>query len=197
MEKPLDLRIRKTYNALTNTLIEMMEEAPFEDIRVSDLCDRAMVRKSTFYKHFADKYELLAFVVKELIRKNDEKLEKNVLKKSSFDYYKMLISEIFNFVRENERLIHSLGNSGHFIFILDALSQQITFSLKEKIEEDRRTGGFDLPASPDIMASFFVGAIGENVRNWVANGKKIPEQELKDQLCNLIKIIYSSANPNF
>ncbi len=47
------------------------------------------------------------------------------------------------------------------------------------------------------MASFFVGAIGENVRNWVANGKKIPEQELKDQLCNLIKIIYSSANPNF
>ncbi len=59
MEKPLDLRIRKTYIALTNTLIEMMEEAPFEDIRVSDLCDRAMVRKSTFYKHFADKYELL------------------------------------------------------------------------------------------------------------------------------------------
>ena len=139
----------------------------------------------------------LAFVVKELIRKNDEKLEKNVLKKSSFDHYKRLISEIFNFVRENERLIHSLGNSGHFIFILDALSQQITFSLKEKIEEDRRTGGFDLPASPDIMASFFVGAIGENVRNWVANGKKIPGQELKDQLCNLIKIIYSSANPNF
>ena len=29
------------------------------------LCDRAMVRKSTFYKHFGDKYELLAFVVRQ------------------------------------------------------------------------------------------------------------------------------------
>ena len=45
----------------------MMEEMPFEDIKVKELCDRAMIRKSTFYKHFADKYELLAFIVKEVI----------------------------------------------------------------------------------------------------------------------------------
>ncbi len=42
----------------------MLKEMRFEDIKVSDLCERAMIRKSTFYKHFGDKYELLAFAVR-------------------------------------------------------------------------------------------------------------------------------------
>lgn len=37
------------YMSVTKALIEMMEEMPFEDIKVKELCDRAMIRKSTFY----------------------------------------------------------------------------------------------------------------------------------------------------
>ena len=36
-------------------------------IFVRQAAKTAMIRKSTFYKHFADKYELLAFIVKEVI----------------------------------------------------------------------------------------------------------------------------------
>lgn len=193
MEKALDMRIQKTYIALTNALIEMMEETSFEDIRVKDLCERAMIRKSTFYKHFADKYELLTFVVNETMRQTDIKFAKKP-EESSFEFYTRLISELFNLVRENERIVHSAENSDHFLLILNTLSQQVALSLREKIEEDRRAGTV-LPASPDVMASFFVGAIGESVRHWMINGKKIPEEEMKAQLLNLVEIIYRSANP--
>ncbi|MDD6568756.1 MAG: TetR/AcrR family transcriptional regulator [Eubacteriales bacterium] len=192
MEKPLDLRIQKTYIALTNALIEMMEHTSFENIKVKDLCERAMIRKSTFYKHFADKYELLAFVVNEAMRQTDEKFAKKQ-NESSFEFYTRLISELFNLVRENERLVHSAENSDHFLLILNMLSSQVTLSLREKIKEDRQAG-IELPAAPDVMASFFVGAIGESVRQWVMNGRKIPEEDIKAQLCNLVKIIYNSAN---
>ena len=63
----LNAKMGLHYMSVTKALIEMMEEMPFEDIKVKELCDRAMIRKSTFYKHFADKYELLAFIVKEVI----------------------------------------------------------------------------------------------------------------------------------
>ena len=33
---------------------------------VNLLCERAMIRRTTFYKHFADKYEYLAFYIREL-----------------------------------------------------------------------------------------------------------------------------------
>ena len=67
------------YMSVTKALIEMMEEMPFEDIKVKELCDRAMIRKSTFYKHFADKYELLAFIVKEVINDYNAYTEDDLL----------------------------------------------------------------------------------------------------------------------
>ena len=36
-----------------------------------------MIRKSTFYKHFADKYELLAFIEKEVINDYNERIRQD------------------------------------------------------------------------------------------------------------------------
>lgn len=85
MEQKLDLRIQKTYLALSGALLEAMGEKPFEDIRVNELCDRAMVRKSTFYKHFGDKYELLAFVVRQGLRWFDAQIGKETVDMNPVD----------------------------------------------------------------------------------------------------------------
>ena len=54
MEKKLDFRIEKTYMSLHNAFTTLIEERHFEDFTVNDLCERAMIRRTTFYKHFAD-----------------------------------------------------------------------------------------------------------------------------------------------
>ena len=51
----MDLRVQKTYRALFGAFTELLEEHRFEDITVAMLCERAMIRRTTFYKHFADK----------------------------------------------------------------------------------------------------------------------------------------------
>ena len=48
----MDLRIKKTYRALFDAFTELLEEHRFEDLTVAMLCDRAMIRRTTFYKHF-------------------------------------------------------------------------------------------------------------------------------------------------
>ena len=68
MEQKMDLRIRKTYKALKDTFLELLSEKKFEDITVNELCERAMVRRATFYKHFADKYDFFAFFIRENFR---------------------------------------------------------------------------------------------------------------------------------
>ena len=57
MEKKLDFRIEKTYMSLHNAFATLIEEGHFEDFTVNDLCERAMIRRTTFYKHFADKFD--------------------------------------------------------------------------------------------------------------------------------------------
>ncbi|WP_142293069.1 TetR/AcrR family transcriptional regulator, partial [Staphylococcus aureus] len=54
-----DLRVKKTQRALMDSFLELLKTKNFSQITVQDLCDRAMVRRSTFYRHYSDKYDLL------------------------------------------------------------------------------------------------------------------------------------------
>jgi AcrR family transcriptional regulator len=44
---------------LWEALLAELSERRFDDVTVNDVCDRAMVHRTTFYKHYADKYALL------------------------------------------------------------------------------------------------------------------------------------------
>lgn len=55
----LDLRVRRTDKFLWDALFALMSERSFEAITVTDICERAMVHRTTFYKHYEDKYKLL------------------------------------------------------------------------------------------------------------------------------------------
>lgn len=54
-----DLRVRRTRKLLTQALIEGSVEKGFAALTVRDITERAMVNRSTFYRHYLDKYDLL------------------------------------------------------------------------------------------------------------------------------------------
>src|SRR5947199_2284155 len=54
-----DLRVRRTCKLLTQALIEGTVEKGFAALTVRDITRRAMVNRSTFYRHYLDKYDLL------------------------------------------------------------------------------------------------------------------------------------------
>ena len=54
-----DLRVRRTHKLLWEALMEELSERTIEEITVSDMCERAMVHRTTFYTHYEDKYALL------------------------------------------------------------------------------------------------------------------------------------------
>ena len=58
MSKP-DRRVRRTQQALTRSMIELILEQGFEATSVSQIAARADVGRSTFYAHYADKEDLL------------------------------------------------------------------------------------------------------------------------------------------
>lgn len=45
-----DLRIRRTYKLLSESLLDLLSENKFEDISVTDICEKAMIHRTTFYK---------------------------------------------------------------------------------------------------------------------------------------------------
>jgi len=59
LEGQEDLRVRRTHKFLWEALMAELSERAFEEITVKDICERAMVHRTTFYKHYEDKYALL------------------------------------------------------------------------------------------------------------------------------------------
>ena len=54
-----DPRIIKTLRHIDEALLECLKENEFRKITVDMLCRKALINRSTFYKYYADKYELL------------------------------------------------------------------------------------------------------------------------------------------
>lgn len=51
-----------TKNIIANELIAMIREMPIEKVRIGDLCRRCGADRRTFYYHFTDKYDLVAWI---------------------------------------------------------------------------------------------------------------------------------------
>jgi AcrR family transcriptional regulator len=56
--RKIDVRVRRTRDALGDALVELMHEKPFGAITVQQVLDRADVGRSTFYTHYRGKDDL-------------------------------------------------------------------------------------------------------------------------------------------
>lgn len=54
-----DLRVVKTLKQIDGALLDCLAEAPFEKITVEQLCRAALINRSTFYKYYTSKYDLM------------------------------------------------------------------------------------------------------------------------------------------
>src|ERR1041385_36244 len=58
-EQKEDLRIQRTRGLILNAFIELVVEKGFAAVTVQDITERAMVNRSTFYRHYLDKFDLV------------------------------------------------------------------------------------------------------------------------------------------
>lgn len=62
-----DARIRYTKMVIKQSFIALLKEKPVNRVTVKDVCERAEINRATFYKHYADCYDLLAKIEEEMI----------------------------------------------------------------------------------------------------------------------------------
>ena len=182
MDQKMDLRIVKTHKALVDAFLQMLGEKRFEDITVNELCERAMVRRATFYKHFADKYEFFVFVIN--TKQEQFQAQRNVAPAHPQSLYLDITKNTLEFVKSNKKLVQMVFDSKMLPTLLEILSQQIAIDVTQKLKEEVQDGA-SLRASPQLMAQFFTGGLVYTMKWWVAQ-KKVSEAELMDELASLL-----------
>lgn len=64
-EKAIDRRKEHSLRVIRSCFLQMLKKEPIERISVGKLCEKADINRSTFYRHYADLYDLLDTIVDE------------------------------------------------------------------------------------------------------------------------------------
>ncbi|MBR0481745.1 MAG: TetR/AcrR family transcriptional regulator, partial [Firmicutes bacterium] len=130
-----DRRVSKTRNAITNTLLKLMEEKPLSEITVSELTELADVNRKTFYNH----YENMDSVIIELENNCSNWIlsfvEDAPMTKFLNEPAAMYI-EIAEGLQRHKDLLHLLYESGVYSKLSRKLSENLKNSVWEKTKDE-------------------------------------------------------------
>ena len=95
---------RKTEKQIETSLLQLMKEQTFETISIRQLIDLAEVNRSTFYRHYLDKYDLLEKIENRLLDElqayYQEALDSACLFKLEKDF------KVKDYIHEKQNLFH-------------------------------------------------------------------------------------------
>ena len=111
MDKKTDLRIVKTKKGLFEALLTLMKQKNFDQIRVSDICEVALINRSTFYAHYEDKYDLLIELVENLQNTFLNELNVNTHEIISKEYFMELLRILINHIDDNREIYNIIDSS--------------------------------------------------------------------------------------
>ena len=191
MEKPLDLRIQKTYKALIDAFLQLLQTKRFENITINELCELAMVRRATFYKHFADKYEFFTFFVQWIQNEFRNRFAHKEQDRNGVSPYIDIIRFALDFLDENETIVHSVMKSNAFPLLLDLISEQIILDVKERLQTDQNNGK-ELLLSPELMAFSYTGALLNILRWWIGHKDQMSKEEIVAQIQKVFDKLYAA-----
>jgi AcrR family transcriptional regulator len=179
----MDERVAITEECIRTAFFEQMQQIGFRNITVSGLAARAGINRTTFYLHYADKYELLERIEDELLSQLNGIISTAAgsiaLSSSPRKEAHRAALRVFTFIQEHKcefsALIGLKGDSG-FDRKYGELIASIITSGKIPIR-------LDLPT--DYLVAIISGAHINVVRTWILRNM----QETPAELANLVSRI--------
>lgn len=186
-DKPdkIDLRVRRTHRLLQDALIELTAEKGFDNLTVADITERAMVNRTTFYRHYEDKYDLVARIVEEQVEKFSIVLGPPRMPPSNWDLQSAPDhwTVFFEHIAANARLYRSLlgrhGSSWFAARLRDLISSNLVLreDLREQVMADMQQ-----PPQPripkEVRAALLAGLLVGALSWWLEDGAAYSPPEM-------------------
>ncbi len=181
MQKKVDLRIIKTKKSIYEAFISLLEEYSFEEIKVSEICSKALINRSTFYIHFQDKYSLLDSLIRDLKVGLQTVLLQNEEISSLKGYYMAIIKILLDYIEENKNFYIPIVINNRNSIARDMIYDTLEEDISNRIKKDT-----DSKIPSEFVTYFYLGAIFNVGIEWIRNRCTYSKEELINYLDMLI-----------
>lgn len=170
----------RTKGIIINAFIKVLNEKAFLSISIQDICDEAKVHRSTFYRYFVDKFELInqvTNIIGDTVYDHASKNRNHSLFEELIDYIEANKALFLNITTKNEsnELYNSLVKIGGKIIREKASFMDDVIS--RKIRESKH---------PEILCDFYCSGIIEVVKQWVNQEYPYSKSEIVQILNELL-----------
>ena len=191
-----DLRVIKTKENIESHFIELLNRYPFQEITVKMLIAECKINRSTFYRNYEDKYQLLEEITEKLLRKYKKTIYPDIMKIKSDkveDFEKFLLPMV-NYFYENESVLLALNKDDIPAGIFNRMYRIMSQMFLEEI-----TLSYNIRGEKATVASYFSNVIASNLlttmRWWHLEHPELPKDKIMEILVKCItKGVYSSMH---
>lgn len=181
----VDLRVRRTQKLLWNALMSLLGEHGLEVISVKEICDRAMVHRTTFYKHFEDKYDLLRKGMREIYDTLAREASIPPGAFSPIDTLPVFIS-FFTHVERNLQF-YRLMLCGEGVGKFQGLLRTYLVELCTTHLQQAARGVTSLAVPLPILAEFCASTVISSTTWWLENDQPYPAEQMACYVQRLLK----------
>lgn len=167
-----DLRVRRTIEAIKRSFEEMICEMDYEKIRVTELCQRAMINKKTFYVYYQTLDDLLSELQSELSAGYLERIRDFSLP----DELDKVNREFFLYSEEKGLAYEKITSAGSssYQYIRSGMMKEVNESGWGSSKQYQALSDFEKTA----LMNFVNNAVLGIYRQWVDSGKQQAVEEI-------------------
>lgn len=165
-----DLRVQKTMEAIDRAFSELLLETEYERISVTALCERARINKKTFYRY----YRTLDALLQEMLEKMSADYLERIAHYRLPDHLEEINGEFFRYSAGKGEMYEKLVCSASSDTIGGKMLAEFVKRAWQRSERFRQLDG----GQQNILLCFLRSSGMALYRQWVADGKKLPLEDM-------------------
>ncbi len=121
-----DLRIVKSRKAIKDAFLQLIKEKGYNNVTITDIADRALINRKTFYMHYETKQALYDEICNELIDVLDPESTMETLHKLNGHEQRKPVINLLNNIRKEKEVFSVLINDENNKVFVHKLYDKIT-----------------------------------------------------------------------
>lgn len=180
----MDLRVLKTNELIRNTFLELLAQKEFTEISVKEITVKARINRSTFYKHYEDKYLLRDSIIDHMLEEFIAYMDVNFLVADSMtsEKHREALKRCLKYFQSEKQNYQLLWNSvmlGRNVF--DEMVEAGAAYMKRCIVDHPGISPLRKERG-DWYGYLLINNLLVSVRWWLRNDERVSLDEMTDQI---------------